>query len=196
MNCSNKGIVRKYCSNEGVPSPANSRMPYDEDFMDRTNKVLTKQANYIFNSNLQGNLPPMVTTAGVLSTNYNTVPTQQLIELESQLKGLSYKKTKCNNPEMYAYNDYKLKNQGKKHVAQEFGYKDSRNKLLTLETRSNKACNMQTKIAKNRFEPYCMDLQNFSRIQPNSYTGVSTRVAIKNDLYNMRKNYLEKCGRK
>jgi len=107
---------------------------------------------------------------------FRSIPLES-VDIESDLRGQTRILSKCAikkwNPEM-AKPDHQQK------------LKDCVDKKLVPEyTRLNKPCNVFSGLSINRFDPLYEDIQEFERVQSNTYIGVNTRLQVK-DAYSKK----------
>jgi hypothetical protein len=100
---------------------------------------------------------------------YRSIPTDS-VDIESDLRGQTRVISKCPsrqwNPDMAKPFSSKLKDCVDKKLVPEY-------------TRLNKPCNIFSGISINRFDPLYEDLQDFGKMQSNTYIGVNTRLQVK-----------------
>jgi hypothetical protein len=96
---------------------------------------------------------------------YKSVPVDS-IDIESELRGQTQILSKCPKPSTAKPYETKLKDCVDKKLVPEY-------------TRLNKPCNIFAGISINRFDPLYDDIQNFQRIQSNTYIGANTRLQVK-----------------
>jgi hypothetical protein len=180
--CKNK--LKSIPDDRFVETPKNVRTNYDEcnlEYLYKESKgpglYYTQQYNVPRGEDLcHMEFPGYVADA---TTGIN--PSQ--IDLESKLRTYHIKYSKCPDVknDLSIYNTYR-------EVKQEItecehkSFNKSSGKLIPEYSRSKKSCNVNSGSYLNRFEPFCIDLQQLNRIHSNDYIGLDTRQLAKYSL--------------
>lgn len=115
-----------------------------------------------------------IESPGVLKTMESGVR-GDLIDIESKLKLLHIKNTKCPEKKMNL-----LKSNTN-------SFKCEKNLFITENTRDKKPCNDLSSKTKDRFHPLINDVQNPEKIHNNGYIGSNSRQLIKNKVREFHK---------
>ena len=109
-----------------------------------------------------------------MHNHFRSIPFEK-VDIESDLRGQTYKTTRCPSKKFDASKYKEVKN-----VLIEC----QNDKLAPEYTRINKSCNIFSGININRFDPLIevSQSQDFSKIQSNDYIGINTRNTIKDKI--------------
>ncbi|NBU34008.1 hypothetical protein EB118_03560 [bacterium] len=148
-----------------------SRNKYDACEVDYSDKERQASFNWATDPAVVENKTSCFLATAPFSHNpFKSIPVEA-IDAESELKNLSRNLSRC--PEK------------KYHPSVETTYdilkmgECQSQDLVPEYTRTNKSCNIFSGITINRFDPLFEDLQQLKKIHHNMYTGVNTRLQIK-----------------